>query len=107
MSVTPNAEPRDVYLVIARDGAGRAELRAQTRQAHLAWLSNSALPVLMAGPMLDGDGSAVIGSLLIVEAGSLAELSSWAAQDPYAQAGLFEAVELRPYKVVIGGFTGG
>lgn len=42
------------------------------------------------------------GSLLIMEAESRAEVEAWAAADPYAKAGLFQSVEIRAWKRVIG-----
>ncbi len=41
------------------------------------------------------------GSLLIFE-GDLAGAEAWAAADPYAAAGLFQSVDIRPWKKVIG-----
>jgi hypothetical protein len=40
----------------------------------------------------------MIGSLIIIEAPDLAAAQNWQANDPYARAGLFERVELRPWK---------
>tara|TARA_B100001027_G_C16016363_1_gene219147 strand:- start:3 stop:167 length:165 start_codon:yes stop_codon:yes gene_type:complete len=45
----------------------------------------------------------MIGSLIILEANSLAEAKKFAANDPYNLAGLFESVEIRPFKQVIPG----
>ena len=42
------------------------------------------------------------GSLLIMEAADHAEVEAWCAADPYAKAGLFESVEIRPWNRVIG-----
>ena len=48
------------------------------------------------------DGAGMTGSLLIVEAADLAAAHAFAAGDPYAKAGLFESVAIRPWKWVIG-----
>lgn len=42
------------------------------------------------------------GSLVILKLDSIAEAESWAENDPYAKAGLFETVTLRKWKKVIG-----
>ena len=42
------------------------------------------------------------GSLVILEVEDLAAAEAWAAGDPYANAGLFSSVEIRPWKKVIG-----
>jgi uncharacterized protein YciI len=40
------------------------------------------------------------GSLLVVEAADRAEAEAFAAADPYAKAGLFESVAIRPFRTV-------
>jgi uncharacterized protein YciI len=42
------------------------------------------------------------GSLLVVEAGSLEEANAIADKDPYARAGLFASVEIRPWRWTVG-----
>lgn len=54
--------------------------------------------------MLDQLGQPM-GSLLIIEAADLAAAEHAAANDPYAQAGLFAEVEVRPYRLAIGAFA--
>jgi uncharacterized protein YciI len=47
------------------------------------------------------------GTLLVVEAGSIEEVCAFLADDPYVQAGLFEALEVRPWRCGIGDPGGG
>jgi uncharacterized protein YciI len=54
----------------------------------------------MAGPFIEEGQMA--GSLVIIEAGSLAAAESWAAGDPYGLAGLFDSVRVSEWKKVIG-----
>ena len=42
------------------------------------------------------------GSLLIMEVDSMADAEAFAANDPYAKAGLFESVELIEWKQTVG-----
>ena len=56
----------------------------------------------MAGPMFAEDGETFAGSVFVLEMESLEAVRSWAAQDPYAKAGLFERVEIRPFRWAIG-----
>ena len=88
-----------LFAVICRDKPGRLDARMTTREAHLAWLNGSGR-VQLAGPFLQ-DGNPC-GSLLIVEGDSLGAVADWAAQDPYAQAGLFASVEVSEWRKVIG-----
>ena len=48
------------------------------------------------------DGETMNGSMLIVEAPSLAAAQTFAAGVPYRQAGLFAACEVRPWAWTLG-----
>ena len=85
--------------LIARDKDGALQTRLDNRAAHLAYIEETGV-VSQAGPLLDGD--AMIGSLIILDVEDLAAAQTWADNDPYAKAGLFQSVELIPWKKVIG-----
>ena len=85
--------------LIARDKPGALQTRLDNRSAHLAYIEETGV-VSQAGPLLDGD--AMIGSLVVLDVEDLAVAQSWADNDPYAKAGLFQSVELIPWKKVIG-----
>ncbi len=87
--------------LIARDKTGALETRKANREAHLAYIESTGV-VNQAGPLLD-DAEQMIGSLVILDVADMAAAQSWADNDPYAKAGLFESVELIPWKRVIGG----
>lgn len=89
------------FTVYCIDKPDSLELRMANREAHLAYLSESGT-VPVAGPLLDGDEGSPMGSLLIIEAKDLAAAREWAAGDPYNKAGVFQSVEVRPWKWVIG-----
>lgn len=91
-----------LFIVQCLDKPGSAELRASTRPAHLGYLKRIAERVKIAGPLLDEAGEKPFGSLLIIEAESRAAVERLAADDPYAQAGLFQKVAITPWKWVIG-----
>lgn len=80
------------FMVWAVDREGCAELRGETRAAHLDWLRGGGR-CLMGGPFLE-DGGGAVGSLLVVSGGGLDEVAGWVKQDPYAVAGLFETVDV-------------
>lgn len=86
--------------LICRDKPGHLEVRKANREAHLAYGANSG-KVATAGPLLDAAGE-MSGSLIVLEVADIAEAQVWAANDPYAQAGLFATVELNEWKKVIG-----
>lgn len=81
------------------DKPGALDLRLANRAAHLDYIKETGV-VEMAGPFLEGE--AMVGSLVILEVEDLAAAQAWAAVDPYAKAGLFERVEIRAWKKVIG-----
>ena len=85
--------------LIARDTPGALQTRLDNRDAHLAYIRETGV-VSQAGPLLDEAGG-MIGSLLILDVADMQAARDWAAQDPYALAGLFESVELIPWKRVI------
>lgn len=84
--------------VICRDKAGALETRMANRPDHLAYLEAS--KVLFAGPFIENGGP--VGSLVVIEVDDIAAAEAWAAADPYAKAGLFESVEVREWRKVIG-----
>ncbi len=87
------------FAVICRDKPGHLEVRLQNRAAHLAYIEATGV-VEMAGPFLE-DGQ-MCGTLLVLEADSLQAARDWAADDPYAKAGLFESATVTEWKKVIG-----
>jgi uncharacterized protein YciI len=86
--------------LLAHDKSDSLDLRMATREAHVAYLKSSDV-VEQAGPILD-DAGAMIGSLIILNVDDIAQAQAWAAADPYANAGLFQLVQLIPWNRVIG-----
>lgn len=85
--------------LICIDKTGALQTRLDNRAAHLAHIESSGV-VEMAGPFLQ-DG-AMVGSLIVLDVADIAAAQDWAANDPYAKAGLFQSVDLREWKKVIG-----
>ena len=82
------------------DKPGMLETRKAVRPEHLEWLKAST-ELRLAGPVLDAAGDAY-GSLLVIEAADLDAARAWAAQDPYAKAGIFETTDIRRWNHVLG-----
>lgn len=87
-----------LFALICKDKPGSLQVRLDTRPTHVAYLEglNGDKKLAFAGPFLDGD-SKPNGSLVVVEAPDMAAAQALAAGDPYAKAGLFESVEIRPW----------
>lgn len=86
--------------LICIDKPGHLHVRQENRPAHLAHIEQSGV-VEMAGPFLTEAGE-MAGSLVILSVETLGQAQDWAANDPYAKAGLFQSVEIREWKKVIG-----
>ncbi|MDH3666889.1 MAG: YciI family protein [Paracoccaceae bacterium] len=89
-----------LYAIICIDKPGAIETRKTNREAHLAHINGADGAIVQAGPFLDEAGE-MCGSLLIYE-GDREGAEAWAAADPYTKAGLFERVEIRTWKRVVG-----
>ncbi|MGX9355825.1 YciI family protein [Roseobacteraceae bacterium S113] len=86
--------------LVAKDKSGALQTRLDNRTAHLAYIEETGC-VAQAGPLLDSAGE-MCGSLIILDVEGMPAAETWAANDPYAKAGLFESVELTVWKRVIG-----
>lgn len=88
-----------LFTIICQDKPGALQTRLETRAAHLAYVEQTGI-VRLAGPFIEN--GQMTGSLVVVEADSLADAKAWAANDPYKAAGLFESVRVSEWKKVIG-----
>jgi len=89
------------FICIDKPGEGLA-LRKQNREKHLAFLDALGDQMKTAGPFMNEDGSEPRGSLVIIEAESLKAAKAVSAQDPYYIAGVFQSVDVRPWKWLFG-----
>ncbi len=87
------------YAIICYDKPNHLDLRLKTRDAHVAYLKASEI-LSQAGPFLN-ENDEMYGSLLIVDVDNVAKAQEFAANDPYAIAGLFEKVDIRAWNKVI------
>lgn len=86
-----------LYALICTDKPNSLALRKANRPEHLAYLESLGETVVFAGPFTAADGETMNGSLIVVEAPSLDAARTIAAGDPFARAGLFATVEVRPW----------
>lgn len=83
------------------DKPGHLDVRKANREDHLAYIKGGfADRIVAAGPTLDPDMEGMNGSVFIIDFDSIEEAREFAANDPYAKAGLFESVVIRPFKKV-------
>jgi uncharacterized protein YciI len=97
------------FVIIAKDIANSLEKRLAARPAHLERIGtlHEQGRVLVAGPCplsedLTNTSAGFSGSVIIAAFEHLNDAKSWAEADPYVKAGVYENVEVKPYKLVIG-----
>ena len=94
-----------LFVITAFDRPGALELRMKVRPAHLRYLEDRATQIRVGGPLLN-ESEQPMGSLLIIEAADRAAAEAFAAGDPYRAEGVFEKVEIRPWRAALGGWIG-
>jgi uncharacterized protein YciI len=82
------------------DKPGHLSLRQQHRAAHLDYLKTFGECLQGAGPLLNDDEN-MCGSIVILELADQTAAESFAANDPYAKAGLFESVTIDRWNKVL------
>ena len=91
-----------LFIATCIDQPDGAAVRQENRPAHLAYLASLGPKARAAGALLSADQRAVVGSLLIFEAADAAEVAALLAADPYAKAGLFATVDVKPWRQAVG-----
>ena len=96
------------YAIEGHDGADVLARRLDARVAHLDRLHalRDAGRLLLAGPCpaIDAEDpgpAGFSGSIVIAEFESLEAARAWAETDPYIAAGVYDRVDVRPFKPVL------
>ena len=89
-----------LYHIYCLDKAEHLQVRLDNREAHLQHLSSVGERLFAAGPLLNDDEQ-MIGSVLIIDFDSRHDAEAFCSRDPYAQAGLFQKVEITSWKKVL------
>ena len=96
------------YVIEGYDGQDVLPKRLAARPQHIARLEalRDEGRLLLAGPCpaIDGEDpgpAGFSGSVVIAEFASLAAARAWADADPYIDAGVYERVEVRPFRKVL------
>ena len=89
------------FILLCHDKPDSLPIRQATRERHLDYIAAKGSAVLLAGPMLDENGQPA-GSMLVIEAADAEAAQRFAQADPYAEAGLFENVDVKPSRIVTG-----
>jgi len=94
-----------LYAIIAEDVPGSLAKRVQARPAHLERLKalQDAGRLVLAGPhpaidAQDPGPAGFTGSLIVAEFATREAAIAWAAEDPYAAAGVYGRVTVKPFR---------
>jgi len=96
-----------LYAILATDAPDSLNARLGARPAHLARLQalQDQGRLVLAGPhpaidSPDPGAAGFSGSLIVAEFSDLAAARTWAEADPYQAAGVYQNVEVKPFKQV-------
>jgi len=92
------------FVFFCKDKPGHEQVRIANRLAHLDYLETHKAQLFCAGPLLSdavADVPTMIGSLLVLDLPDRQAADAFAAEDPYAKAGLFESVAIHPWRKVL------
>jgi uncharacterized protein YciI len=98
------------FVIMARDGTDPEAVgrRQAVRPYHLDGIQPlvDAGNILTGGAILDDDGN-MRGSVLLVDFPSRAELDAWLDHDPYVTGGVWQQIEVLPFRVAVGSWMPG
>ncbi len=91
-----------LFVATCIDRPGSMDKRMENRPAHLAYLNSLGAQVKVGGALLGADCRTPIGSMIIFEAESEADIHALLAADPYSVTGLFESANVKPWRQGVG-----
>ena len=91
-----------LFSIFAYDVEDSLALRQQARPAHIARLESldQAGRLVLAGPNPNLEGEGFSGSLIVAEFDNIEQADQWANEDPYLSVGVYDRVEVKPFKQV-------
>jgi uncharacterized protein len=72
-------------------------VRLANYEAHKAYLASGKVATVISGPLLADDLETMIGSMFIFEADRIDDVVVFNREDPFAKAGVWETVSIRPF----------
>jgi uncharacterized protein len=89
-----------LYAIIWEDVQDSLELRKAARPLHLERMNE----LIAEGRLIDAEDpgpAGYTGSVIIAEFASLAAAEQWINEDPYAKAGIFRKLSVKPFMQVV------
>jgi uncharacterized protein len=92
------------FLLLAYDGTDKdaKARRSVVRPAHFAGIKPMVErgELRAAGAILD-DAGEMIGSVVLAEFPSRADLDAWLAREPYVKEGVWKNIEIKPFRLAV------
>lgn len=99
--------PRETYhLLVCTDAPGSDAPREREMQGHLRFIERHIERIALAGPRTDGK-QPIDGSIFVIRADSEEDARALLMHDPYFQAGVWERIDIHPFRAVCGRLIGG
>ena len=92
------------FLVLAYDATDAAApaRRQSARPGHFEGIKSMvARGEIVAGAALLGDGGGMVGSVVLTEFPSRAELDAWLDREPYVKEGVWNKIEIKPIRIAV------
>lgn len=89
-----------LFVIRCIDKKDHLPVRMENRPSHVAYLKSFGDKLHAAGPLLDADEQ-MCGSVIILDVTDKVEAEKFAANDPYALAGLFAQVTIDHWNRVL------
>lgn len=96
-----------LFVVILRDIADNADIRSRLLSEHMAHISQHMAAIRLGGPWLRGTDAGPGGGLLLVEETDIDAVRQMIDNDPYYRAGLWEDVQIHPFRDLINAWRDG
>ncbi|MDA0238974.1 MAG: YciI family protein [Proteobacteria bacterium] len=81
-----------LYMIYGVDSPDAGDRRAETREAHFAYLDDHEDKLVLGGATLADDDVTRTGSVLIINVPNRAAADAFSANEPFRKAGVFQSV---------------
>ncbi|MBB3931171.1 hypothetical protein GGR25_002221 [Kaistia hirudinis] len=87
-----------IHALDGTEGLARRKTAQQPHSEHLKKAGDYGVRMVMAGPLVEDDGTTMKGSLLIVDADDRGAVEAFNRDDPYHAAGVWEVVTITAFQ---------
>lgn len=91
-----------LYIIACKDKPGVLDQRMAAIPAHIDYVGQQPLKVVMSGPLVEDDGETVNGSFFIIEADTRAQADAFNRNDPLYAADIWSDVMISAFNKRVG-----